>query len=116
QGLLFCRPCGCAMTPAQVRRGQRLYRYYTCSAAQRRGWHTCPSKALPAAAVERYVLEQLASRIPGGRDPLPLPLTDGFSDQPQRLREGVARIDYDGSTGEVAITLNARVSARKEIA
>src|SRR5262249_8336896 len=52
QGLLFCRPCGCAMTPAQVTRGNRRYRYYTCSGAQRQGWHTCPSKALPAAAVE----------------------------------------------------------------
>ena len=30
QGLLFCRPCGCAMTPAQVSRGNRRYRYYTC--------------------------------------------------------------------------------------
>src|SRR5215470_11514699 len=48
QGLLFCRPCGCAMTPAQVSRGNRRYRYYTCSAAQRKGWHTCPSKSLPA--------------------------------------------------------------------
>src|SRR5262249_57363682 len=35
QGLLFCRPCGCAMTPAQVSRGNRRYRYYTCSGAQR---------------------------------------------------------------------------------
>src|SRR5262249_2803488 len=42
QGLLYCRPCGCAMTPAQVSRGNRRYRYYTCSAAQRKGWHTCP--------------------------------------------------------------------------
>ena len=45
QGLLRCRPCGCAMTPAQVSRGNRRYRYYTCSAAQRKGWHTCPSKS-----------------------------------------------------------------------
>jgi site-specific DNA recombinase len=67
QGLLYCRPCGCAMTPAQVSRGNRRYRYYTCSAAQRKGWHTCPTKSLPAGAVERYVLEQLASRMPGGR-------------------------------------------------
>jgi hypothetical protein len=67
QGLLFCQPCGCAMTPAQVSRGNRRYRYYTCSAAQRKGWHNCPSKSLPAGAVERYVLEQIASCMPGGR-------------------------------------------------
>src|SRR5262249_41626809 len=64
QGLLFCRPCGCVMTPAQVRRGNRRYRYYTCSAAQRKGWHNCPSKSLPAAAVERYVLEKASFLLP----------------------------------------------------
>src|SRR5262249_46789397 len=67
QGLLFCRPGGCAMTPAQVSRGNRRYRYYPCSGAQRKGWHTCPSKSLPAALVERYVLEQIASCMPGDR-------------------------------------------------
>jgi site-specific DNA recombinase len=59
-GLLRCQPCGCAMTPAQATRsGGKRYRYYVCTAAQRRGWRTCPSKALPAAAVEGFVLEQL---------------------------------------------------------
>ncbi|HEV3449507.1 MAG TPA: recombinase zinc beta ribbon domain-containing protein, partial [Gemmataceae bacterium] len=59
-GLLRCQPCGCAMTPAQAaRKGGKRYRYYVCTAAQRRGWRTCPSKALPAAAVEGFVIEQL---------------------------------------------------------
>src|SRR5215471_12043749 len=111
QGLLFCRPCGCAMTPAQVSRGNRRYRYYTCSAAQRKGWHTCPSKSLPAAAVERYVLEQIASRMPGGRGQVQSSATEGHSDQRQSLRDRVARIDYDGTTGEMAITLNAPSSS-----
>src|SRR5262249_49552985 len=116
QGLLFCRPCGCAMTPAQVRRGNRQYRYYTCSGAQRQGWHTCPSKALPAAAVERYVLEQIAARMPDGRGRVPPPASPDSSDPRQRLRACVARIDYDGTTGDVAITLNAPSSAGKESA
>jgi site-specific DNA recombinase len=59
-GLLRCQPCGCAMTPAQAaKKGGKRYRYYVCTAAQRRGWRTCPSKALPAGAVEGFVLEQL---------------------------------------------------------
>jgi hypothetical protein len=116
QGLLFCRPCGCAMTPAQVSRSNRRYRYYTCSAAQRKGWHTCPSKSLAAGAVERYILEQLASRMPGGRGQVQVPATEGSSDQRQRLRDCVARIDYDGTTGELAITLNAPSSSWKESA
>jgi site-specific DNA recombinase len=58
--LLRCQPCGCAMTPAQAaKNGGKRYRYYVCTAAQRRGWRTCPSKALPAAAVEGFVIEQL---------------------------------------------------------
>jgi site-specific DNA recombinase len=116
QGLLFCRPCGCAMTPAQVSRGNRRYRYYTCSAAQRKGWHTCPSKSLPAAAVERYVIEQIGSRMAGGRGPVHPQATEGPSDPRQCLRDCVARIDYDGTTGEVAITVNAPSSSRKESA
>jgi site-specific DNA recombinase len=59
-GLLRCQACGCAMTPAHsANRSGKRYRYYTCTAAQRRGWRTCPSKALPAGAVEGFVLEQL---------------------------------------------------------
>jgi site-specific DNA recombinase len=114
QGLLFCRPCGCAMTPAQVNRGNRRYRYYTCSAAQRKGWHTCPSKSLPAGAVERYVLEQLASRMPSSRGQVQPVAT--ASDPRQGLRDCVARIDYDGTTGEVGITLNTLGSSLKESA
>jgi site-specific DNA recombinase len=116
QGLLFCRPCGCAMTPAQVRRGHRLYRYYTCSGAQRRGWHTCPSKSLPARAVERYVLEQINARMLDGRGRGPLHASPGSSDPRQRLRDCVARIDYDGTAGEAAITLSAPSAAGKESA
>jgi site-specific DNA recombinase len=113
QGLLFCRPCGCAMTPAQVSRGNRRYRYYTCSAAQRKGWHTCPSKSLPAAAVERYVLAQIASWRPGGRGQVQ-PQTP--ADPRQRLHDCVARIDYDGTTGETVMTLKAPFSTWKESA
>lgn len=42
-GLLRCKPCGCAMTPAHATKGNRRYRYYTCTGAQKRGRHTCPS-------------------------------------------------------------------------
>jgi site-specific DNA recombinase len=60
QGLLRCVPCGCAMTPSQTTRHRtRRYRYYVCSAAQKRGWQSCPSKAVPAGPIERLVLEQV---------------------------------------------------------
>ena len=48
------------MTPAQARKqGGKCYRYYVCIAAQKRGWRTCPSKSLSAAAIEAFVIEQL---------------------------------------------------------
>src|SRR5262249_44365959 len=113
QGLLRCRPCGCAMTPAHVTRGNRRYRYYACSAAQRQGWHTCPSKSLPAATIEQYVLEQLASHATNG--PLDRSAWQRLAppEQPQRLRALVAGIDYDGTCQQVTITLRPPTPTRR---
>jgi site-specific DNA recombinase len=67
KGLLRCVPCGCAMTPAHTtRNGSKRYRYYVCTAAQKRGWHTCPSKSIPAGEIEQFVVHQLRGI---GRDP-----------------------------------------------
>ncbi|HEY8504555.1 MAG TPA: recombinase family protein, partial [Gemmataceae bacterium] len=66
KGLLRCAPCGCAMTPSHTTRKERRYRYYTCVAAQKRGWHTCPSKSVPAAQIEELVVGQVR-RV--GKDP-----------------------------------------------
>jgi site-specific DNA recombinase len=54
------------MTPAHSAKGARRYRYYTCVAAQKRGWHTCPSKSIPAAEIEALVVAQVQEV---GRDP-----------------------------------------------
>jgi site-specific DNA recombinase len=67
-GLIQCAPCGCAMSPTHTtRKGNRRYRYYVCSLAQKRGWDTCPSKSIPAAQVEGFVVEQIKCI---GRDPV----------------------------------------------
>jgi site-specific DNA recombinase len=58
KGLLRCVPCGCAMTPSfAVKNKSVRYRYYVCCNAQRRGWRTCPSKTLPAVAIEQFALQ-----------------------------------------------------------
>jgi site-specific DNA recombinase len=67
KGLLRCAPCGCAMTPAHTtRQGARRYRYYVCTAAQKKGWHTRPSKSIPAGEIERIVVDRIRCI---GRDP-----------------------------------------------
>ncbi len=49
-----------------TRKGSQRYRYYVCSAAQKRGWQTCPSKSIPAAQMEQLVIGQIQQL---GRDP-----------------------------------------------
>jgi hypothetical protein len=104
------------MTPAYTARSHVRYRYYVCSRAHKRGWHTCPSKALPAAAIEGFVIEQLRALatdparlqdtavetfIPSGPDALTPP------EQARLVGRLVERVDYDGAAGTVAIRLQS---------
>ena len=59
KGLLGCASCGCNMIHAYSAKGQKRYRYYVCMYAQKRGWHTCPSKSVPAPEMEKYVVDQI---------------------------------------------------------
>ncbi|QDU76939.1 DNA-invertase hin [Bremerella volcania] len=60
KGILRCVPCGCAMSPSHsTKNGTKRYRYYVCTSAQKRGWHSCPSKSIPAGEIERFVVEQI---------------------------------------------------------
>ena len=60
KGLLHCAPCGCGMTHSHTtKNGSKRYRYYVCMNAQKRGWHNCPSKSIPAAEVEQFVVDQI---------------------------------------------------------
>jgi site-specific DNA recombinase len=62
KGLIRCAPCNSAMVHAHTaKNGSRRYRYYVCSGAQRRGWHTCPSKSIPAPEIEAFVVDQVRS-------------------------------------------------------
>lgn len=67
KGKLHCMACDSAMTPTYVtKKGKKRYRYYVCSSAQKRGWHSCPSKSIPAGEIERVVIEQIRGV---GQDP-----------------------------------------------
>ncbi len=66
KGLINCAACGCAMVPTHTTKQERRYRYYVCTNAQKRGWHTCPSKSIPAGEIEKFVIYQVRAI---GRDP-----------------------------------------------
>jgi site-specific DNA recombinase len=60
RGLMRCTHCSSAMTPTHTRRPNgKLYRYYICLGASRRGHDTCPVRSIAAAEVEGLVLGQV---------------------------------------------------------
>jgi len=66
RGILRCVPCNCSMVHTFTCRQTKRYRYYVCLKAQKRGWHTCPTKSVPAGEIEKFVIDQIRSV---GRDP-----------------------------------------------
>ncbi len=66
RGLLHCEPCGTAMTHTFTAKNGRRYRYYVCTSAQKQGWDSCPSKSLPAAEIEEFVVDRVREI---GKDP-----------------------------------------------
>lgn len=62
KGLLF-GPDGAAMSPTHTRKAGRLYRYYISQSVMKRGTEACPVKQVPAAEIERIVIEQIRSLL-----------------------------------------------------
>ena len=58
KGLIFDK-AGRAMSPTHTRRGQKLYRYYVSQAVIKGGLNSCPMNRVPAAEIERAVIDQL---------------------------------------------------------
>jgi site-specific DNA recombinase len=47
------------MTHTYSKKGNRLYRYYTCVTAHQRGWNTCPTRSIAAPEIEAAVINQV---------------------------------------------------------
>jgi len=60
KGILRCACCDCSMTPTHTtKNGAKRYRYYVCMKAQKRGWKNCKSKSVPAAEIEKFVVDKI---------------------------------------------------------
>jgi site-specific DNA recombinase len=62
KGLLF-GPDGAAMSPTHTRKAGRLYRYYISQSVLKQGANACPVRQIPAAEIERIVIEQIRSLL-----------------------------------------------------
>lgn len=59
KGLLHCKGCSRAMVHSFTCKGEKRYRYYTCTKAMKSGRKACGSGSLPAAEIERVVVDQV---------------------------------------------------------
>ena len=62
KGLIF-GPTGHAMSPTHTRRGGRAYRYYVSQAVLKLGRDACPVGRVPAAEIERAVIDQVRALL-----------------------------------------------------
>lgn len=72
KGLVRCTNCQTAMFHTFTQKGNKQYRYYVCSTAQKQGYATCPSKSVPAVEFEKFVVERIKEI---GKDPAVLEST-----------------------------------------
>jgi site-specific DNA recombinase len=59
RGLVHCIHCGSVMTTSTSAPRGKSYRYYECTDVHRRGRTACPVKSVPAAELERFVIERI---------------------------------------------------------
>jgi site-specific DNA recombinase len=119
KGILRCKPCGFAMTPAFAsKNGGKRYRFYACVNALKRGRQVCPSRYLPALKIERMVVEQIrglakSKHTSSGTDGGLAPFRDlstweslATAEQARLVQRLVQRVEYDGREGKVTITFH----------
>ena len=59
RGLVRCAACDSAMSPSTARKGSRVYRYYVCCSAQKKGYRTCPCPSISAQKLEDLIIDQI---------------------------------------------------------
>ena len=59
RGILRCKSCRSAMIHTFTGKRGRSYRYYRCLSAIKNGSHACPATTIPAAEIERVVVDEV---------------------------------------------------------
>jgi site-specific DNA recombinase len=100
KGILHCAACNCAMSPTHsTKDGHKRYRYYVCTAAQKRGWQTCPSKSIPAGQIENLIVDQIRSMC---RNPTLLDQKIGQARKQGQSQVAVLEAQRRGLEGDLA--------------
>ena len=95
QGIIRCGCCDSSMYSSYTRKGERIYSYYTCVTASKRGYDSCAIGSVAAADIEQAVVAQLRRML---RHPDELVRSYGDSG----VRSGVS-----SSTADVAAILQS---------
>lgn len=105
-GLLHCECCAAPMVYSYAAKGGRKYPYYVCRNAQRNGWDGCPSKSLPAQAIEDSVLGRVRQAQAAGADATVWGQMDRGQQQ-ETINTLVEHVGYNGATRQVSIRFRA---------
>jgi len=112
--ILWCKPCNRMMIPTYTCKKKKKYRYYLCNTANRSGYDKCPTKSVNAHEIEKAVLKCLREIIVKENITQAAVVTsvlwdDLFSCEQRRiLNLIVERVDYDGPSENISITLNQK--------
>ena len=66
RGVIRCKICGRAMTPASTRKKGREYRYYRCVTRDKKGKDACAARPLSAEAIEEFVVDKIRNATSDG--------------------------------------------------
>jgi site-specific DNA recombinase len=105
-GLLYCESCTTRMVYSHAGKNDRKYPYYVCLNAQRKGWAVCPSKSLPARAIEESVLKRLREGQPARFGASEWENMDRHR-QVETMQLLVERVGYDGAARKISIRFRA---------
>jgi hypothetical protein len=113
-GLLICTQCGQPMIATYSAKGERRYRYYVCQTAREKGWQFCQTKSVSADLLEASIAIQLRSQLSAAETRQVSQVSDSqwqallLADAdviPEVIQALIERIDFDGPSGRVSVTL-----------